>query len=200
MVSDWLWSLPEWLVVGLALGAAFTLVAIGVFFAGVRLFPASNEYATDRSSGDTGEAKRRAEIREYLQLIDEPYAENQVVEGQRVAFYLPQRGVAVTFDAQAYFRLDGSSTRAVLIEHEMPGLHLGDRLPFETPELEPTVESADPVAAAFDTLDLPRDATPDDVKAAYRDRVKDVHPDHGGDEEAFQRVREAYALAREHST
>jgi len=200
VVSDWLWSLPEWLVVGLALGAAFTLVAVGVFLAGVRLFPASNEYATDRSGGDTGEAKRRAEIREYLQLIDEPYAENHVVEGKRVAFYLPQRGVAVTFDAQAYFRLDGSSTHAVLIEHEMPGLHLGDRLPFETPELERTVEADDPVAAAFDTLDLPRDATPDDVKAAYRDRIKDVHPDHGGDEEAFRRVREAYALAREHST
>ncbi|WP_375137139.1 J domain-containing protein [Halostella litorea] len=198
-MSDWLWSLPNWLVVGLAIGGAFTLVAAGVFAAGARLFPASREYTADASDGFTGESKRRAEIREYLQRIDEPYAEDHFVEGQHVAFYLPRRGVAVTFDAQAYFRIEGSATHAVLIEHEMPGVHLGERLPFETPELTLETDEHDPVAAAFDTLGLPPDATADDVKSAYRDRVKDVHPDHGGDEESFRRVREAYALASEHS-
>jgi len=200
VVLDWLWSLPEWLVVGLALGGAFTLLAAGAFVAGARLFPTSREYTTTSSDGFTGETKRRAEIREYLQRIDEPYAEDHFVEGQCVAFYLPRRGVAVTFDVQAYFRIDGSATHAVLIEHEMPGFHLGDRLPFETPEISVETADRDPVAAAFETLDLSRDATQDDVKSAYRDRVKEVHPDHGGDEESFQQVREAYALAREHSS
>jgi len=37
------------------------------------------------------------------------------------------------------------------------------------------------------------------VKSAYRDRVKQVHPDHGGDEADFKRVREAYTLAKQHA-
>jgi len=35
------------------------------------------------------------------------------------------------------------------------------------------------------------------VKAAYRERIKEVHPDHGGDRETFEAVREAYAAARQ---
>jgi curved DNA-binding protein CbpA len=37
------------------------------------------------------------------------------------------------------------------------------------------------------------------VKAAYREQVKDAHPDHGGDHEEFQRVREAYVTAKNHA-
>jgi hypothetical protein len=33
----------------------------------------------------------------------------------------------------------------------------------------------------YEVLGVPRDATPQDVKAAYRKRVKKVHPDVGGD-------------------
>jgi curved DNA-binding protein CbpA len=36
------------------------------------------------------------------------------------------------------------------------------------------------------------------VRAAYRERVKEVHPDtEGGDEEAFKRVTRAYETLRE---
>jgi len=46
---------------------------------------------------------------------------------------------------------------------------------------------------ALDTLDLDADASEDDVKAAYRERVKETHPDSKtGDEEAFKRVNRAY--------
>lgn len=46
---------------------------------------------------------------------------------------------------------------------------------------------------ALDTLDLDGDASADDVKAAYRERVKETHPDSKtGDEEAFKRVNRAY--------
>ncbi|NHN47603.1 J domain-containing protein [Halostella sp. JP-L12] len=197
-----MWGFPRWLLVGLALGAAFSVVVAGVFVAGARLFPDSATARRADAGGDRerpGEAKRRAEIRRYLQRIDEPYAEDHLVCGQRVAFYLPKRDVAVTFDAHAYFRIDGSRTRAVLIEHEMPGAHLGGRLPFETPEIERETDERDAVGAAFAALGLPRGASADRVKSAYRTRVKEVHPDHGGDEEAFRRVREAYSLAKEHS-
>lgn len=46
---------------------------------------------------------------------------------------------------------------------------------------------------AYHVLGLEPGATDDDVKRAYRERVKEVHPDaDGGDEEAFKRVTRAY--------
>jgi len=48
-------------------------------------------------------------------------------------------------------------------------------------------------AEAYRRLDLGPDADDDRVKAAYRKKVKDVHPDtDGGDEESFKQVKEAY--------
>jgi hypothetical protein len=150
-----------------------------------------------------GDAKRRAEIRSYLRAIGEPFAEDRDVEGESVAFYLPPREVAITFDARAYFRLRRAGIRVVLCEHEMPGAQLGRRLPFDAPEPDrgPAAPDAAPdsVATAFDRLDLPPTATEAEVRAAYRDRAKETHPDRGGDEEAFRRVHEAYATAREHA-
>jgi len=171
-------ALPEWLVFGLLLGIA------GSLFVAV--------------------LRRRAEIREYLDAIDEQFAENHYVEGQHVAFYLPRRDVAITFDARAYYRIERSPTTPVLVEHELPGVNLGQRLPFETPEVslgpEPEPEPpADPARQAFAELGLRESATLAEVKSAYRDRVKQVHPDHGGDEEEFKRVREAYTLAKQHA-
>ncbi|MFC4406598.1 J domain-containing protein [Haloarchaeobius iranensis] len=46
---------------------------------------------------------------------------------------------------------------------------------------------------ALDRLDLDSGADQADVRAAYREKVKEVHPDTtGGDEEAFKRVTAAY--------
>lgn len=180
----------DWLVIGLgASGVVAVLIAV-VFAAGTRLFP------TRTSPGPrySGEAKRRTEIKEYLSAIGERYAEDHFVAGQEVEFYLPERDVAVTFDARAYFRIDKSPTYPVLVEHEMPGAHLGDRLPFETPRItDPTVDTT---RAAFAVLGLPPTASRAEVKAAYRTKIKDAHPDHGGDRRAFQRIREAYTTAR----
>jgi len=41
-------------------------------------------------------------------------------------------------------------------------------------------------------LGVPRSATPDEVKAAYRKAARKNHPDRGGSPEAFQRVQRAY--------
>ncbi|MFC7139177.1 J domain-containing protein [Halosimplex aquaticum] len=48
-------------------------------------------------------------------------------------------------------------------------------------------------AEAYDTLDLEPGADDDAVKAAYREKVKEVHPDAAsGDEERFKEVNAAY--------
>ncbi|WP_135363739.1 J domain-containing protein [Halosimplex halophilum] len=48
-------------------------------------------------------------------------------------------------------------------------------------------------AEAYDTLGLDRGADEDAVKAAYREKVKEVHPDSpDGDEEEFKEVQSAY--------
>lgn len=203
-LPDWLFGLPDWLVAGLLVGAAFSLVAAGAFLAGTRLFPGPE---TDRGRHATAEDRRRAEIRSYLLGLGEEFVEAHPVGGQTVAFYLPRRDVAITFDARAYFRIEGTGPHPVLVEHELPGGALGPRLPFETPEPDPAgvregargpvEEAGAPVATAFAELGLPPSAPLADVKAAYREQVKAVHPDQGGDPEAFQRLREAYTVAKE---
>jgi hypothetical protein len=194
VLPEWAAHLPSWLVAGLALGALASLAVAGVFVVGDRLFPTA---PTSRSSHVDGTARRRTEIRAYLHAIEEPYREDWTVGEETVAFYLPAHDVAITFDAHAYFRLERAGTEAVLCEHEMPGSHLGRRLPFETPavSLEATPTSSR-VAEAFATLGVPADASVAEVKAAYRSRVKEVHPDHGGDPRTFRELREAYAIAR----
>jgi hypothetical protein len=167
-----------------------------LFVTAVRLFT-----ATPVARRDGGERRRRTEIREYLDAIDEQYAEDHPVEGQTVAFYLPKRDVAVTFDPRAYYRIDRSDTQAVLVEHELPGFQLGTRLPFEVPEVGPVPEESavDPLDAALAELGVATDAGLDEIRSAYRRRVKETHPDHGGDEDEFKRVREAYTTARKHA-
>jgi len=197
-------ALPEWLVFGLLLGVAGSLAVAVLFVVADRLFPAKRQ---PRQRRDGGQERRQAEIRDYLGAIGEPFAENHYVCGQHVAFYLPKRDVAITFDARAYYRIERSATRPVLVEHEMPGAALGQRLPFETPDVSvgPDTGSGasghvDPAREAFAELGLARSATEAEVRSAYRDRVKQVHPDHGGDEEEFKRVREAYTLAKQHAS
>ena len=194
-------GVPSWLVSGVLLGVAGTLVVAAAFVVADRLFPGGER---DRSSGyeessQSGESRRRTEVREYLDAIGESYAEDHAIEGQAVAFYLTQRDVAVTFDPRAYYGVDGSVAHSVLVEHEMPAAMLGERLPFEAPDLEPENGEHDPLEAAFAELGVAPGATLEEVDRAYRRKVKEVHPDQGGDEEAFQRVREAYTTAKQYA-
>lgn len=48
------------------------------------------------------------------------------------------------------------------------------------------------MASPYDILDIDADADQDDIKQAYRTRVKETHPDLGGSEAAFKRVERAY--------
>jgi len=190
--------LPPWLVLGLVGGGVASLLVAGVFLLGGRLFP---DRPTPSGRRIDGSGRRRAEIRSYLRDISEPFAEDHEVHGRTVEFYLPGRDVALTFDAKAYFELERAGTYTVLCEYEMPGHALGRRLPFEVPAVDPGAGARgdDPVTAAFDRLGLSRNATAEEVRHAYRDRVKRVHPDHGGSQAEFKRLQEAYATAREHA-
>ncbi|WP_416838998.1 J domain-containing protein [Haloferax sp. DFSO52] len=197
MLPEWVFLLPTWLVVGLVVGAVASVVVAGVFVVGGRLFP---DRPVSRGPRVDGAGRRRLEIRDFLSTIGERFVEDWSIYGETVAFYLPERHVAITFDAQAFFRLERTSVFAVLCEHEMPGYQLGRRLPFEVPKIEPELADVDdPISEAFDRLGLTPSATTDAVRDAYRSQVKDVHPDHGGDRERFRRLREAYTTAREHA-
>lgn len=58
---------------------------------------------------------------------------------------------------------------------------------------EGTVVAGGEITPVHEILGVPRDASRDEIKAAYRDRLKDVHPDHdNGSQEAFKRVKDAY--------
>jgi molecular chaperone DnaJ len=46
----------------------------------------------------------------------------------------------------------------------------------------------------YELLGVPRDASPEDIKRAYRRRAREHHPDAGGDEEAFKQVTHAYQV------
>ena len=48
------------------------------------------------------------------------------------------------------------------------------------------------VESPFDVLSVEPDADSEEIKEAYRERVKDAHPDHGGSTREFQLVRAAY--------
>lgn len=62
-------------------------------------------------------------------------------------------------------------------EYEKLRLPSGDAEPAQPP--------------AHIVLGVERDASRQDIRRAYRKRVKEVHPDRGGDVDAFQRVRQA---------
>lgn len=199
MYSEVFDALPQWLIDGALLGLVLSGVIAALFYVGVTRYPGRG--AVDGRE-PSGESHRRDEIRNYLDAIDEQYAERHFVEGQHVAFYLPKRDVAITFDARAFYRIERSATSPVLVEHELPGVALGPRLPFETPDIDledETESDLDPRQAAFAVLGLPSGAGLEEIKTAYRRKVKEVHPDHGGDEDEFKRVREAYTTAKQHA-
>jgi len=211
VAHEGLLGIPEWLFVGLGTGVGVSVLATGLFALVDRRYPNRTETETDR--GRNGDSRRRSELREYLDAIGESYAEDHSVEGQSVAFYLPSRDVAITFDPRAYYRIERAGTYAVLVEHEMPGVQLGYRLPFDVPDVwfgapdeEAKAEATgyrasgdDPAAAAFAELGVSAGASREEVRSAYRRRVKEAHPDQGGDEDEFKRVRQAYTTARKHA-
>lgn len=61
--------------------------------------------------------------------------------------------------------------------------------PFEDEE-----RSFNPIrrSSSYDILGIDEDADETEIKQAFRRKALETHPDKGGDEEEFKRVREAY--------
>lgn len=200
MPLEQLFALPGWLLLGVFLGVCASVVVGGVFYLGDRFLDSGRP---SRSESIDGSLRRRAEIREYLRTIGERFEEDvRLTDGSGggpVAFYLPDRDVAITFDVRTYFELTETETYVVLCEYEMPATHLGRRLPFETPTVSPPPSVDESVSRAFDRLGLAPNADEAEIQAAYRDRIKQVHPDQGGSEAEFKRIQEAYTTARTHA-
>jgi len=56
------------------------------------------------------------------------------------------------------------------------------------------------MSKAFATLGLPETATPDEVKARWRELVMVHHPDRGGNAVEFNTIRKAYKVAMEEAS
>ncbi|TQQ83119.1 J domain-containing protein [Halonotius terrestris] len=183
-----------WLVLGLALGVAASVLVAAIFYAGEKLFPTTEP---PRDGPDRGSLRRHAEIRQYLSAIGEPYIEEYEQAGLTIALYLPDRDVAITFDPRVLFGLEDAATHVILCEDEMPAANLGKRLPFEVPDApRQPPKSNDPVTAAYEYLGLTNDASATEIQQAYRTQVKEVHPDRGGTDEEFKQLQEAYTKAK----
>lgn len=52
------------------------------------------------------------------------------------------------------------------------------------------------MVSSFDVLGIAPDADDAEIDRAYRQRIKEAHPDHGGSASEFQRVRAAYERIR----
>lgn len=232
-------GLPSWLISGLLLGVAASIVVAVVFALGERYIP-----DPDRSGRRVGgPGQQRAELREIFDEADEPFLEDYQLGTTTIAFYLPDRDVAITFDPRAYLRLVDGPTHVVLCEHGVPGATIGRRLPFDLglgggrratgagprggragqrgrgrragprgARAGPSggtgsrggpgagAGGRDPVGDAFDFLGVSRDADADEVQSAYREQVKELHPDQGGSEAEFKRLQEAYDTAKEYAS
>lgn len=56
------------------------------------------------------------------------------------------------------------------------------------------------MSKAFATLGLPETATPDEVKAKWRELCMIHHPDRGGNAVEFNEIRKAYKVAMEEAS
>lgn len=56
------------------------------------------------------------------------------------------------------------------------------------------------MSKAFATLGLPETATPDEVKAKWRELCMIHHPDRGGNPVEFNEIRKAYKVAMEEAS
>ncbi len=57
---------------------------------------------------------------------------------------------------------------------------------------EEDLEADSESARNYSILGIKRSASQEDIKNAFRQKARETHPDKGGDEEEFKKVREAY--------
>ena len=220
-------SLPGWLLAGVALGGLLGLGAAAVFLVGVRLFPDPVTGTPGTEGGERrrrAEIRRYLAAigepyREDHVVAGRPTAfylpgrEVAITFDARDYFRLERAGVRTVLleyelpGAQLGSRLpfetpdvgsgsDGDGSRGPGGERESRWRRRArEAREAGAPGSRPSGRGA--AESAFRTLGLAAGASEAEVREAYRERVKDVHPDHGGDLESFRELREAYTVARE---
>ena len=182
-------TVPAWLSTGLLMGAILTLIIGVVFILGIWRYP---DRVHPTTSGVSVTDRRRHTLVQYLRDAGETVHTEVTVGDVPVAVYLPARDVAFVFAPGAYFALRETSTQVILCELEARPAAIAQQLPFiDAPR------RVDPeLSEALAILGVPHDADEATVRAAYRSRVKDCHPDRGGDPAEFAQVRRAYERAQ----
>jgi hypothetical protein len=189
-------TLPGWLSAGLLFGVILTGVIGVVFLIGISRFPSPGPHVAPGSSITD---RRRRALARYLRDAGEQVHTRVTVRDVSVAVYLPMRDVALVFAPYAYFTLRETPTQVILCELEARPAAIARRLPFLTPPHRPgSVRSRS--SDAYAVLGVSTDADAATLRDAYRRRVKDCHPDQGGDPAEFARVQRAYEEARTMST
>lgn len=126
---------------------------------------------------------------------NKPYA-NATFEDPGVVVYFTKDGEQM---AAACDRWDSPRDNAQDLYHYLHETRMQEQRGTVTAESEydklrlPSADDSVTVEPpAYAVLGVEPDATDDEILSAYRDRVKESHPDRGGSESEFQRVQNAY--------
>ena len=195
----------RWLVGGAAALVALVLLIarrfdIAVFVGAVafsvlrtgRLGP----FSFDRPAGEAGNVSRVRSRYFAMELDHDTGAvEGRVLAGQFSGADLMDLGEADTRALITEIEMDPDSVS--LLESWLDANRAGWREYFaEAASGENSSEShsapaTDPVAEAYEVLGLKPGATDDEIKAAHRELMKALHPDHGGSSYLASKINEA---------
>lgn len=87
--------------------------------------------------------------------------------------------------------VSGDADSISLLESWLDANRAGWREYFAEQDAPRTEEEADPIAEAYAVLGLEPGATDDEIRAAHRELMKGVHPDHGGSSYLASKINEA---------
>ena len=194
----------RWLVGGAAALAALVLLIARRFdfavFAGAVAFSVLRTgrlgpFSFDTGAGDAGNVSKVRSRYFAMELDHDTGAvEGRVLAGQFSGADLIDLGEADTRALIAEIEADRDSVS--LLESWLDANRAGWREYFaETAGNEHANESSapatDPIAEAYEVLGLKPGATDDEIKAAHRELMKALHPDHGGSSYLASKINEA---------
>lgn len=153
-------------------------------------------FSFDRAAGQPNNVSKIQSYRFAMELDHDTGAvSGRVLNGQFAGMDLMDLGEAETRILLA--EVEGDADSLSLLESWLDTNRAGWREYFAEQEAGASSDSAmgpDPVAEAYDILGLKPGASEDDIKAAHRDLMKGVHPDHGGSSYLAARINQARDL------
>lgn len=190
----------RWLVGGLGM-----LAAVGLLFArrfDIALFVGAGAFSIlrtgrlgpisfDGPAMDAGNISKVQSYRFAMELDHDTGAvTGRVLNGQFAGMDLMDLGEAETRILLA--EIEGDADSVSLFESWLDANRAGWREYFAGQEPPPPPQTGnDPVAEAYAVLGLKPGASDEEIRAAHRDLMKAVHPDHGGSSYLASRINKA---------